>query len=72
MKLSIEISGQMERIVITSLPKRFLAKIFKHCMGKNNTPYFISNCLKGVLYFDVELGQGLCGKHRLRLEGMAQ
>ncbi len=57
MKLSIEISGQMERIVITSLPKRFLAKIFKHCMGKNNTPYFVSNCLKGVLYFDIDLAK---------------
>ena len=54
MKLRIEIAGQLERIIVTSLPKRFIAKIFRHCLGKNNTPYFANNCFKGVLYFDYE------------------
>ena len=42
----------MNQIVISSLPKSFVSKIFRHCMGKNNTPYFANNCFKGVLYFD--------------------
>jgi len=42
----------MNQIVISSLPKSFLSKIFRHCLGKNNTPYFANNCFKGVLYFD--------------------
>lgn len=55
MKLRIEITGQLERIIVTSLPERFINKIFRHCLGKNNTPYFANNCFKGVLYFDWEL-----------------
>jgi len=51
-ELRIEISGLMNQIVISSLPKSFLSRIFRHCMGKNNTPYFANNCFKGVLYFD--------------------
>ncbi|MDY7000815.1 MAG: hypothetical protein SVS15_03420 [Thermodesulfobacteriota bacterium] len=42
----------MNQVVISSLPKNFLSRIFRHCMGKNNTPYFANNCFKGVLYFD--------------------
>ncbi len=54
MKLRIEVAGQLERIIVTSLPRRFIARIFRHCLGKNNTPYFANNCFKGVLYFDYE------------------
>lgn len=54
MNLKIEISGQLERIIVTKLPRKFIQKIFKHCLGKNNTPYFANNCFKGVLYFDYE------------------
>lgn len=54
MNLKIEISGQLERVIVTKLPRRFIQKIFKHCLGKNNTPYFANNCFKGVLYFDYE------------------
>ena len=55
MKLTIEIAGQLERVIVTTLPQRFIRKIFRHCVGKNNTPYFANNCFKGVLYFDYEL-----------------
>jgi len=54
MNLKIEISGQLERVIVTRLPRRFIQKIYKHCLGKNNTPYFANNCFKGVLYFDYE------------------
>lgn len=54
MRLRIEVAGQLERIIVTSLPSRFIARIFRHCLGKNNTPYFANNCFKGVLYFDYE------------------
>ncbi len=55
MALKIEVSGLLYRIVVTSLPRSFVARVFKHCLGKNNTPYFVNNCFKGVLYFDQEL-----------------
>lgn len=55
MNLRIEITGQLESIIVTRLPQRFIQKIFRHCLGKNNTPYFANNCFKGVLYFDWEL-----------------
>ncbi len=55
MKLKIEISGHLERIIVTSMPQRFIHKVFRHCLGKNNTPYFANNCFKGVLYFDYEM-----------------
>lgn len=55
MALKIEINGQLDKIVVTTMPRTYLTKIFRHCMGKNNTPYFANNCFKGVLYFDHEL-----------------
>ena len=39
------------------MPLAFIGRIFRHCMGKNNTPYFANNCFKGVLYFDEELAR---------------
>ncbi|NJB67025.1 hypothetical protein GGQ74_000665 [Desulfobaculum xiamenense] len=55
MELRIDISGYKNEVVITALPRRFVHKIYMHCLGKNNTPYFANNCFKGVLYFDEEL-----------------
>lgn len=55
MKLRIDISGALEEIVISSLPWNFVQRVFRHCLGKNNTPYFANNCFKGVLYFDEQL-----------------
>lgn len=55
MKLSVQISGALEEIVISSLPWNFVQRVFRHCLGKNNTPYFANNCFKGVLYFDEQL-----------------
>lgn len=57
MALTVTFSGLVDEVVITSFPRRFMARIFRHCMGKNNTPYFVNNCLKGTLYFDEELAQ---------------
>ncbi len=57
MKLSIEISGYKNEVVISAVPRNFLARVVKHCYGKNNTPYFAHNCFKGVLYFDEELAR---------------
>jgi hypothetical protein len=59
MELKIQLSGLIDRVVVTTLPSAFLRKIFKHCMGKNNTPYFVNNCFKGVLYFDYEMAERL-------------
>jgi hypothetical protein len=55
MKLSVEISGALEEIVVSSMPWNFVQRVFRHCLGKNNTPYFANNCFKGVLYFDEQL-----------------
>ncbi|MFK4764774.1 hypothetical protein ACI3L3_08355 [Desulfobaculum sp. SPO524] len=55
MELRIDIAGYKNNVIITSIPKRFVHKIYKHCLGKNNTPYFANNCFKGILYFDEEL-----------------
>lgn len=55
MKLKVDATGFINRVVISTLPRKFIARIFKHCMGKNNTPYIANNCFKGVLYFDEEL-----------------
>lgn len=55
MELRIDIVGYKNEIVVTAVPKRFVHKIYKHCLGKNNTPYFANNCFKGILYFDEEL-----------------
>lgn len=52
MKLHVYLSGRLDRVAVSSLPKAFAGKIFRHCMGKNNTPYFANNCFKGVIYFD--------------------
>lgn len=57
MKLSIELQGNLDRVVVSSMPKAFIGRVFRHCMGKNNTPYFANNCFKGVLYFDEELAR---------------
>ncbi|MGE4296702.1 MAG: hypothetical protein AB7E47_01620 [Desulfovibrionaceae bacterium] len=62
MKLTITVRGLMDQVVISTLPKSFVQKVFKHCMGKNNTPYFANNCFKGVLYFDWELAQKFAEK----------
>jgi hypothetical protein len=50
--LKVKLSGVRREIVVTTLPRDFVAKVFRHCLGKNNTPYFANNCFKGVLYFD--------------------
>lgn len=55
MQLSVTVSGLLDNVVVSSLPKAFLRRIFTHCMGKNNTPYFANNCFKGVLYFNDDL-----------------
>ncbi|THB68587.1 MAG: hypothetical protein D6E12_06195 [Desulfovibrio sp.] len=55
MALTVTLTGLMDEVVVTALPKSFISRIFIHCMGKNNTPYFVNNCLKGCLYFDEEL-----------------
>lgn len=55
MKVSVAISGALEEIVVSSLPWNFVQRVFRHCLGKNNTPYFANNCFKGVLYFDEQL-----------------
>ena len=55
MSLEIEMRGFLYRIVVSSLPKAFMSKVFRHCRGKSNTPYFTNNCFKGILYFDNEL-----------------
>lgn len=57
MQLRIELTGHKNCIVVSSLPRAFLGKVFQHCLGKNNTPYFANNCFKGVLYFDNELAR---------------
>ncbi|BBD07957.1 hypothetical protein [Desulfovibrio ferrophilus] len=57
MQLTVEISGYKDEIVISSVPQAFLAKVVRHCYGKNNTPYFAHNCFKGVLYFDEGLSR---------------
>ncbi|WP_461210637.1 hypothetical protein [Desulfocurvus sp. DL9XJH121] len=58
MRLSVQLSGYKDEVVVSALPRAFLAKVVRHCYGKNNTPYFAHNCFKGVLYFD----EGLCRK----------
>jgi hypothetical protein len=55
MALSITTFGDIDQIVISSLSRPFVRKIYRHCWGKNNTPYFAGNCFKGVLYFDERL-----------------
>ncbi len=52
MSLVVKAHGDIEQVLVTSLPKAFVSKVFRHCWGKNNTPYFAGNCFKGVLYFD--------------------
>lgn len=55
MALTITTQGDIDQIVISSLSRSFVRKIYRHCWGKNNTPYFAGNCFKGVLYFDERL-----------------
>ncbi len=55
MKLSIKTYGNLEQVVVSRMSKAFVARIFRHCWGKNNTPYFANNCFKGILYFDERL-----------------
>jgi hypothetical protein len=55
MALSITTCGDIDQIVVSSLTRAFVQKIYRHCWGKNNTPYFAGNCFKGVLYFDERL-----------------
>lgn len=55
MALEIITHGDIDQIVVSSLPRAFVQKIYRHCWGKNNTPYFAGNCFKGVLYFDERL-----------------
>ena len=57
MALEITTYGDIDQIVVASLPRAFVQKIFRHCWGKNNTPYFAGNCFKGVLYFDERLAR---------------
>ncbi|KUG28519.1 hypothetical protein ASZ90_001609 [hydrocarbon metagenome] len=52
MPLVIRAHGDIEQVLVTALHKNFVSKVFRHCWGKNNTPYFAGNCFKGVLYFD--------------------
>ena len=55
MALHITTHGDIDRILVTSLSRAFVQKIYRHCWGKNNTPYFAGNCFRGVLYFDERL-----------------
>lgn len=55
MALEITTHGDIDQIIVTLLPRAFVQKIYRHCWGKNNTPYFAGNCFKGVLYFDERL-----------------
>jgi hypothetical protein len=52
MALVVKAQGSIEQILVTSFPKSFVSKVYRHCWGKNNTPYFAGNCFKGVVYFD--------------------
>ncbi len=62
MRLKIELTGHLEHIVISALPSAFITRIFRHCMGKNNTPYFANNCFKGIMYFDREMAAKLASQ----------
>jgi hypothetical protein len=55
MSLEITTHGDIDQIIVSSLPRAFVQKIYRHCWGKNNTPYFAGNCFRGVLYFDERL-----------------
>ncbi len=55
MRLEIKTHGNLEQVVVSKMSKAFVARIFRHCWGKNNTPYFANNCFKGILYFDERL-----------------
>ena len=55
MTLEIATQGDIDQIVVSSLSRAFVQKIYRHCWGKNNTPYFAGNCFRGVLYFDERL-----------------
>lgn len=55
MALTITTHGDIDQIVVSSLARTFVQKIYRHCWGKNNTPYFAGNCFKGLLYFDERL-----------------
>lgn len=55
MALEITTHGDIDQIIVSSLPRAFVQKIYRHCWGKNNTPYFAGNCFRGVLYFDERL-----------------
>ena len=57
MQLTVAISGYKDEVVVSAMPRAFLAKVVRHCYGKNNTPYFAHNCFKGVLYFDEGLSR---------------
>lgn len=57
MQLTLEMSGYKDEVVVSAVPRAFLAKVVHHCYGKNNTPYFAHNCFKGVLYFDEGLSR---------------
>ena len=55
MALHITTHGDIDQIIATALSREFVRKIYRHCWGKNNTPYFAGNCFRGVLYFDERL-----------------
>ncbi|MFU2209437.1 hypothetical protein [Solidesulfovibrio sp. C21] len=55
MALVITTRGDIDQIIVTSLPRAFVQRVYRHCWGKNNTPYFAGNCFRGVLYFDERL-----------------
>lgn len=55
MALVVKAHGDIEQILVTTLRTSFVSKVFRHCWGKNNTPYFAGNCFKGVLYFDEQM-----------------
>lgn len=57
MQLTVQISGYKDEVVVSALPGAFLARVVRHCYGKNNTPYFAHNCFKGILYFDEGLSR---------------
>ena len=61
MQLKVEFKGYLYKVMVSSLPLEFVKKVIRHCMGKNNTAYFMNNCFKGVLYFDDELAAKFAG-----------
>jgi hypothetical protein len=69
MALVVKVHGDIDQILITTLRKTFVSKVFRHCWGKNNTPYFAGNCFRGVLYFDEKMAAAFARESGLAWNG---